>query len=259
MNDVIISSWNVNSINVRLQHVLDWLEKNKPNVLCLQEIKTVDEKFPRQAFEDAGYHCEIFGEKTYNGVAIISTSKPDAVQRGFLGEKEPFSRRFLEATFGNVHVLDVYIPNGQAVGSEKFFYKLNWLKALKNHLETEHKPSELLAICGDYNIAPEDRDVYDPMELKDQILFSGEEKDALKAIQNWGLVDSFRLFNDEAGHYSWWDYRMNAFRRKMGLRIDHIWVTEPLSKRCTASWIDMEPRKLEKPSDHAPIAAKFDL
>lgn len=256
---MIIASWNVNSISVRLPHLLEWLDKNRPNVLCLQETKATDDKFPREAIENVGYYCEFYGEKAYNGVAIISDQKPSRVQKGFPGDLDTAARRFLEVQVGALHILNVYVPNGSEIGSDKFYYKLSWITQLENHLRERHRPEELLAICGDFNVAPEERDVYDPLTLADQILFSPAERQALDSVMSWGLVDTFRLHNQEAGHYSWWDYRMMAFRRNMGLRIDHVLATEPLAKKCARAWIDKGPRKLEKPSDHAPIASEFAL
>ncbi len=256
---MLIATWNVNSLNVRLPHVLDWLQKTKPNVLCIQETKLTDDKFPKAQFEEAGYHCQFFGEKAYNGVAIISDSEPSAVVKGLPGEGPSDSKRFIEARVGPVHVVNVYIPNGQEVGSQKFQYKLAWIERLKSYLKKEHSPDDLLVICGDFNVAYEDRDVYDPALLAGQILFSEEEKSAIKSLMQWGFVDTFRLHHQESGLYSWWDYRMMAFRRRMGLRIDHIWATAPLAGKCRASFIDVEPRRLEKPSDHAPVASEFAL
>jgi exodeoxyribonuclease-3 len=255
---MIIASWNVNSLNVRLPHVLDWLAKQKPDVLCIQETKLTDEKFPKSELEDAGYHCEFFGEKAYNGVAILSRSTPDAVQKGFPDEVASDSKRFLEIRLGSLRIIDVYIPNGQAVGSDKFHYKLKWIERLKVYLNNHHDPQGMTVICGDFNVALENRDVYNPEELTGQILFSDEEKNAVNTLKDWGFVDTFRQHNEESGLYTWWDYRMMAFRRKMGMRIDHIWATAPLAQNCKRSWVDVEPRKLEKPSDHAPVCSEFD-
>ncbi len=256
---MLIASWNVNSINVRLPQVLAWLEANKVDILSLQETKTIDDKFPLSEFKNLGYHVEYFGEKTYNGVAIVSKTKPSAVQKGFKAETEPFSRRFIEARFGNLHLLNCYIPNGQAPGTDKYQYKLNWISMLRQHLDQEHKKDELLAIMGDFNVAPEPRDVYDPAEWEGQILFSIPERQAIHTLIDWGLIDTFRIFEKEGGHYSWWDYRQASFRRNLGLRIDHIWATTKLAQSCTRAAIDIEPRKLERPSDHAPVIAEFNI
>jgi exodeoxyribonuclease III len=254
-----VASWNVNSLAVRLPHVLDWLKEYRPNVLCMQETKLIDVKFPRAEFEELGYHCEFHGEKSYNGVAILSDTTPDRVQKGFEIDSEAAARRFLEITVNGVTVICVYIPNGSAIGSDKFFYKLTWIELLKSHLIKNHNPEEMLAICGDYNVAPEARDVFDPVAMAGQLHFSPEEHAALQSVKDWGLVDTFRLHTEEAGCYSWWDYRMGAFRRNMGLRIDHIWATKSLADKCVSSIIDKAPRKKERPSDHAPIMSEFSL
>jgi len=256
---MIIASWNVNSITVRLPHLLAWLAQHKPNVMCIQETKSIDDKFPRETIEKAGYHCEFYGEKAYNGVAIISDRVPTRVQKGFPGDSEAAARRFLEVEVGGVYVLNVYVPNGSEVGSDKFFYKLRWLEQLQNHLGGNHGHDEFLVVCGDFNVAPEERDVYDPVLMADQILFSPDERAALSSVTQWGLVDTFRLHNQESGQFSWWDYRMMAFRRNMGCRIDHILASRALSEKCSRAWIDKAPRKLEKPSDHAPVVAEFDV
>lgn len=254
---MLIASWNVNSLSVRLPHVLDWIGTHKPDVLCLQETKLVDEKFPADEFAKIGYMCEFTGEKTYNGVATICKLKPSAISKGFKIESEYVAKRIIEVSIGDLHVINVYIPNGSEVGSEKYAYKLGWLGMLQRHLQDYHSPDEQIVLCGDFNIAPEDIDVWDPELLSGQILVSPAERSALENIKNWGFVDTFRLHTKEGGHFSWWDYRMNAFKRKMGLRIDHMWATQSLADKCQASWIDKEPRKLERPSDHAPVVAEF--
>lgn len=254
-----LATWNVNSLNVRLPHVLDWLGKQKPDVLCIQETKLTDDKFPKEALESAGYHCEFFGEKAYNGVAVLSRSNPDKVQKGFLDACDADSKRMLAVQLGPLHVINVYIPNGQEVGCSKYAYKLDWIEKLKRHVNEQHQKNELVIICGDFNVATEDKDVYDPEALAGQILLSDAERAAVESLRQWGFVDTFRLHHQDAGLYSWWDYRMMAFRRKMGMRIDHIWASEPLAGICTRSWIDIEPRKLEKPSDHAPVISEFSL
>lgn len=256
---MIIASWNVNSLAVRLPHVLAWLDAVGPDVLCLQETKCIDEKFPRAEIEASGYHCEFFGEKTYNGVAILTRGMPDAVVKGFPSDGPSDSKRLIEVELYGVTIVCVYIPNGSEVGSEKYQYKLAWMDKLGEHLAERHDAGQMLAVCGDYNIAPDDRDVYDPEALAGTILVSDAERAALEKLRQWGLVDTFRLHEQGAGFYSWWDYRQAAFRRNMGLRIDHIWATRPLADKCVRSLIDREPRKLEKPSDHAPVYAEFAL
>ncbi len=242
---------------MRLPHILDWLKKHNPDVLCLQETKLNDEKFPAQEFKNLNYSSQFSGEKTYNGVAILSKVPPLKVQKQFAEEPEFAPKRFLEITIGSTHILNVYVPNGSEVGSDKFAYKLKWIDKLKEFLSKHHNPDELLIICGDFNVAPEDCDVYSPEQMKGQILFTDEEKSAIASWKSWGLLDTFRQFHKEGGHYSWWDYRMNAFKRNMGCRIDHIWATKSLAKRCKAAWIDIEPRRLERPSDHTPVIAEF--
>jgi len=254
-----IATWNVNSILVRLPQVLEWLAANRPDVLCLQETKCVDERFPAEALREAGYRAETFGQPTYNGVAMLSTAECRDVQRGFPDEEADSPRRVMAATIGPLRVINVYIPNGALVGSDKYRYKLVWLKQLRRHLDDRYDPRRPLVICGDFNIAPEERDVYDPAAWEGKVLFSKQERAALKIIQDWGFVDLFRLHHPESGLYSWWDYRAGAFRRNQGLRIDHLWATEPLAQQCVGAWIDPAPRKLERPSDHAPVVAEFEV
>lgn len=256
---MILATWNVNSITVRLEHVLSWLERVRPNVLCLQETKLIDEKFPVKDFEALGYVVETFGEKTYNGVAIISDKPLTNVQRGFETEVGPGSKRLIAGSYDSVRIIDVYIPNGSEVGSEKYVYKLDWIQALCQHFNDRLTPEEHVLLCGDFNIATEDRDVYDPKLLAGTILVSDAERKAIEKLTDWGLTDVFRKHHSEPGLYSWWDYRMNAFRRNLGMRIDHIWTTHSLAERSRSIYIDKEPRKLERPSDHAPVVAEFEL
>lgn len=251
-----IASWNVNSIRVRLDHVLEWLDRHEPDVLGLQEIKVTDENFPADAFEKAGYRSVVFGQKTYNGVALLSRTEPADEQRGFDGFEDPQSR-VVAASYDGVRVVNLYVPNGQSVDSDKYQYKLGWLDALHAFLADELARHPRLAVFGDFNIAPEDRDVHDPVEWKGKVLCSDAERDKLRALVDLGLADSFRLFNQEEGAFSWWDYRAAAFRRNRGLRIDLMLVSSALAAECTAGGIDLEPRRLERPSDHAPIWADF--
>lgn len=252
-----IASWNVNSIAVRLPHVLDWAAANRPDVLCLQETKCTDERFPAGPFREAGYEVATFGQPTYNGVAIISTLPVGELRRGLPDDDAGAPRRLLAATVGGVRVVNVYVPNGAFVGSTKFEYKLAWLARLRRFLNEQCDPARPLVLCGDFNIAPEDRDVHDPELWRGKVLFSEPEKAALRPIREWGLIDTFRLHEAGAGFYSWWDYRGGAFRRDQGLRIDHLWATAPLAGKCAAAWIDKAPRALERPSDHTPVAAEF--
>lgn len=251
-----LAAWNVNSLNVRLPHVIEWLKTHQPSVLCLQELKMEDAKFPLAAFEDVGYQAVFNGQKTYNGVAIISRSRSEDVTRDIAGY-EDHQKRVIAATIEGIRVVCVYIPNGQTVESEKYQYKLQWLKALQGYMRDAIAEYGDVALLGDYNIAPEDRDVYDPKAWEGQVLCSIPERDAFRALVSLGLADSFRLFDQPEKSYSWWDYRMNGFKRNLGLRIDHILLTAGLAGRCKSSLIDLEPRKLERPSDHAPVVAEI--
>jgi exodeoxyribonuclease-3 len=249
-----IATWNVNSLKVRLPHVLEWLAKHQPDALCLQETKLEDVNFPVQAIIDAGYHPTFTGQKTYNGVAILSREPAREVSAG-MPNFEDAQKRVLAATIGNTRVVCVYVPNGESVESDKYQYKLRWLAALTTWLRTELHTYPNLALLGDFNIAPEERDVYDPKAWEGKVLFSAAERTALNALIELGLKDSFRLFDQPERSFTWWDYRMNAFRRKQGLRIDHILLSTALAQRCTACAVDIEPRKAERPSDHAPVFA----
>lgn len=249
-----LATWNVNSLKVRLPHVSDWLDKHQPDVLCLQETKTEDVNFPLEAITLTGYQAVFSGQKTYNGVALLSRTAPTEITAGIPGFEDP-QKRVLAGTYGDVRVICVYIPNGESVESDKYQYKLRWLAALTAWLRDEMQQYPKLALLGDYNIAPEDRDVYDPKEWAGKVLFSDLEHAAFKGLLALGLTDSFRLFEQPERSYTWWDYRMNAFRRKLGVRIDHILLSSALAPFCTACAVDIEPRKLERPSDHAPVFA----
>jgi exodeoxyribonuclease-3 len=249
-----LATWNVNSIRARLDHVLAWIDANEPDVLALQELKTEAEKFPWAEVEALGYRCLVEGQKTYNGVALLSRDEGRDVSRG-ISDYADEQRRVIAATFGDVRVINVYVPNGQSVGSDKYRYKLDWLDALAAHVQRELKAHEHLAIVGDFNIAPDDRDVHDPAAWHEQVLCSAAERDRLRALLDLGLVDAFRLFEQPEKSYSWWDYRELAFRRNRGLRIDLVLASQALAQRCSACVIDKAPRKLEKPSDHAPVVA----
>jgi len=251
-----LATWNVNSLKVRLPHLTDWLARAQPDAICLQELKTEDAKFPRAELQAAGYQSAFFGQKTYNGVAILSRSAPLEVSTGIAGFQDE-QKRVIAATVGGARVVCVYCPNGQAVGSEKYDYKLRWFAALKDYLAAELKRHPQLAVAGDFNVAPEDRDVHDPKAWEGQVHVSGPERAAWRALLALGLKDAFRLFEQPEKIFSWWDYRMVAFRRNAGLRIDQILVSPELAGRCTACAVDREPRKLERPSDHAPVIAEF--
>lgn len=255
-----VASWNVNSLNVRLPHVLAWTDLAKPDILALQETKLVDEKFPVEKLNEADYHCVFSGQPTYNGVAILSREPASDIVTDIPGLDDP-QRRIIAATIptelGEVRVANLYVVNGSEVGSEKFAYKLHWLEQVIEWLELEARNHENLVVLGDFNIAPDDRDVHDSEAWKDKVLCSGPERAALQKILDLGLSDTFRQFDQEDRVFSWWDYRMNAFRRKMGLRIDLVLASRALSGKCTASYVDIEPRRQERPSDHAPAIAEF--
>ena len=249
-----LATWNVNSVRVRMPHILRWLNEASPDVLCLQETKATDEAFPAEEIRKAGYEVVFAGQKTYNGVAILSRERPTEVEIGGLpGEGLDDEKRLISARVRGLDVINVYVPNGMAVGSKKYAYKLAWLESLGRYLETKHDISRPLVLCGDFNIAPEDIDVHDADAVRGSIMFSQEEHDALQGLLLWGLEDSLRLCTRDKGLYSWWDYRSGAFRRNLGWRIDLILVSRPLVASCTAAWIDVEPRGWERPSDHTPV------
>lgn len=249
-----LATWNVNSLKVRLPHVLQWLADNPVDALCLQETKLTDDKFPVAELEAAGYRAVFAGQKTYNGVAIISPHPMAEVIRNIPGFPDA-QQRVISATIQDVRVICAYMPNGQSVGSDKYAYKLDWLNALQVWLRSECTAHPNLALLGDYNIAPDDRDVHDPAAWDGSVLVSEPERAAFERLRDLGLQDAFRLFEQPEKLFSWWDYRMMAFRRNMGLRIDHILLSPPLAARCTSCIIDKAPRKLEQPSDHTPVVA----
>jgi len=253
-----IATWNVNSLNVRLPHVLEWLASAEPDVLVLQEIKQVSEAFPEASFVEAGYQAVASGQKTYNGVAVISR-KPSADQvTDFPGFEDP-QRRILASTIDGVRIINLYVPNGHSVGSEKYEYKLGWLAALNGFLKDELQTHDKLVVLGDFNIAPEDRDVYDAEKWGDDILCSPLEREALSELLKLGLTDVYRNFEQPEKAFSWWDYRRAGFQRNAGLRIDLILTSDTMTAACRASSIDREPRTWERPSDHTPVIAEFSL
>lgn len=252
-----IATWNVNSMKVRLPHVVEWLQNHEPDVLVLQEIKQLTENFPTEALQEIGYHSIASGQKTYNGVAVISKSPATDLVTDFPDLDDP-QRRILASTVDDIRIVDLYIPNGSEVGSEKYDYKLNWLKSLRNFLEAEMQRHENVVVLGDFNIAPADADVYDPEKWGDAILCSPPEREALGELFKLGLTDVFRKFEHPEGTFSWWDYRAAGFRRNAGLRIDLILTSNSMTERCKASYVDKEPRAWERPSDHAPVVAEFD-
>jgi len=253
-----LATWNVNSLNVRLPQVLDWLAANPVDALCIQELKLTDDKFPLDAFTEAGYHAAWAGQKTYNGVAIISREPGFALVRNNPRYEDP-QQRILAVTLpspaGDVRVICAYCPNGQAVDSDKYVYKLAWFDGLREWLEEEMRTYPRLAILGDYNVAPADADVHNPEKWEGQVLVSEPERAAFRALLDLGLTDSFRLFEQPEKSFSWWDYRQFAFRRNAGLRIDHVLLSDALKPHCVACVIDKAPRANEQPSDHAPVIA----
>lgn len=249
-----LATWNVNSIRARLPKVLGWVRERRPDVLCLQEIKCLDEQFPRADFEAEGYAVETFGQKTYNGVAILSRLPLEDVARGFPGGEEA-GARVIAATLGGVRVLDAYVVNGQEVGHAKYELKLRWLDALAAHVRAELQRHPRLALVGDFNVTFDDRDVHDPAAWREQILCSTPEREALGRVLAAGLHDAFRRFTAEGGHYTWWDFRTRAFLGNRGLRIDHVLLSAPALAACRGVEIDVAARRGEAPSDHAPVIA----
>ena len=253
-----IASWNVNSLKVRLPHVLLWLEKMQPDILALQETKTQDENFPLEEIQAAGYQAIFSGQKAYNGVAILFKEEYQVENVVTdLPDLDDHQRRILAATINGVRILNLYVVNGAEVGSEKFEYKLDWLNKVTDWVKKDHKKYHKYIILGDFNIAPDDRDVYDPKAWHERILCSTPERNALKKLLELGFVDTFRLFDQEDGIYSWWDYRSGGFDKNQGLRIDLILCSLFLAELCTASYVDPEPRGWERPSDHAPVVSEF--
>ena len=256
-----IATWNVNSIRTRLQIVTDWLQQHQVDVLCLQETKVQDHQFPRLPFEDLGYNLYISGQKSYNGVAIFSLHPLSEVSYGFapiVGDTAlDEQKRVISGVAGDVRIVNLYVPNGSAIGSEKYQYKLTWLKTLREYLQILQADRQQICVCGDFNIALEDKDIYTDKGRDRHIMSSPVEREALERVLELGFQDAFRKFTTETGHYSWWDYRSGGFARNRGWRIDHHYLTEKLYQQATNCWIDVEPRKLEKPSDHAPVIVEF--
>ena len=251
-----VASWNVNSLNVRLPHVLDWLEAAQPDILGLQETKLTDEKFPSEAIREAGYEVAYAGQKTYNGVAVLARTPLNDVVTDLPGIEDP-QRRILGATVEGVRLINLYVPNGKAVGSDKYEYKLGWLDKLQAWLADELARHDRVVVVGDFNIAPSDADVHDPEEWHEQILCSTPEREALRQILDLGFTDSFRAFEQPQSTFSWWDYRMNNFKRNRGLRIDLILTSPAVTAELRTSTIERDPRTWDRPSDHTPVVAEF--
>ncbi|HEU4767829.1 MAG TPA: exodeoxyribonuclease III [Pyrinomonadaceae bacterium] len=254
---MLLATWNVNSILARMPVVIRWLDDVKPDIVCMQETKCTDDKFPTLVFQERGYQCQLFGQASYNGVAILTRTSCETVHRGYPGDDDTAQSRLITSTVEGIDIVNVYIPNGQAVGSEKYEMKLAWMRRLRQFLDEHYDRTKPVLLCGDFNVAPEDRDVHDVRLWTGRIMFSEEERATLQHIKDWGFTDAFRLHDDAGGKFTWWDYRAGAFRRNLGLRIDHIWISEPLVSRSVRTWIDAAPRKWEKPSDHAPMVAEF--
>ncbi len=248
-----IATWNVNSIRARLDRVTEWLSDRSPHVVCLQETKVEDKTFPLSEIKEAGYEIAFFGQKTYNGVAVLSRDPITDVQKNFGDGGDDSQARFLDVKTAGIRILTCYVPNGKSVESPDFAYKLTWLKRLQTYLETKCSPDEPLLLCGDMNVAPAELDVYDPVLWEGKVHFHPEERAALDRLQSWGMKDAVRMHHPETQVFSWWDYRRLGFPKNRGLRIDHIYLTESLVDRCTEAFVDREARKGQKPSDHAPV------
>ena len=254
-----IASFNVNGLRARLPIVLDWLVKNSPDVLCVQETKVQDSEFPVDAFAESGYSIVFSGEKKYNGVAIFSRAEMSGVEKGFEDEPKDMSR-LIKARMGEVTIVNTYVPQGYMTESEQYEYKLKWFGRLREYFESNFKPSGKIIWVGDMNVAPEERDVYDPAGLAGHVCFNEEVSSALSSVCEWGFADLFRQFEQGGGHYTFWDYRMRgSFSRNLGWRLDHIMVTKSLAAKCRRCYIDKDPRFAERPSDHTPIVAEFEI
>ncbi len=253
-----VATWNVNSIRARLERLLAWLEKASPDVVLLQELKVTDEDFPRDEIMGAGYHAAVHGQRTWNGVAILSRAEITDVSTGMGAVYDDGEARVICGSTLDMQVMSVYVPNGKTVGSDKWDYKLAWLDGFEQYVNQNFVTDERLLIGGDFNVAPEERDVANPDKWKNSVLCYPDGRTRLHALLEWGLVDTVRLYHDGTGPYSWWDYRRLAFPKGDGLRIDHIFVTQALAGECTDAYVDRDERKGQKPSDHAPVIAVFE-
>ena len=253
-----VATWNINGINSRIRLVLDWCRREQPDVLCLQETKCVDVRFPHRQFRAAGYeHVEFTGEKAYNGVAIISKHSIEDLEKHLPDEGPDAPKRFVAGSVKGIRIVNVYVPHGTLIGSEKFDFKLNWLARLRKYFDENHSSDDSLLLCGDLNIAPHELDVWKPSKWANKLHFTKPEREAILKLKRWGFVDLFRQINGEVQEFSWWDYFFHSFEKDRGLRIDHIWTSAILAERCVGCWIDKDPRRLEKTSDHAPVIADF--
>lgn len=252
-----IATWNVNSINVRMPQLLDWVERAQPDVVCLQETKCVDENFPAEPLRDAGFQIAFFGQKSYNGVAILSKDEIHDVQKGFDGDDDEAPKRLIAATINGVRIVNTYIPNGTELWTDKFTFKLDWLMRLRRLFDAVYEQNDEVLLCGDFNVAMEDLDVWSVAQWEGKLHFSIPERAAMYNVKQWGFVDTFRKINGDKQEFSWWNYREGAWQRNRGLRIDYIWTSPALAEKCTDCQIDRSTRSLEKPSDHAPVIAEF--
>ena len=254
-----IATWNVNSINARLEHLTKWLAETDPDIVCVQETKCVDEGFPYQEVHDAGYFSAFYAQKSYNGVAILSKYDLDDVQKNFPDDDDESPKRLIAATIKGIRIVNTYIPNGTELWTDKFTFKLDWIQRLRKWFdETCRKDGDVL-LCGDFNVAPEEPDVWNVPAWEGKLHFTKTERAAIHHVKQWGFVDVFRKLNGDVKEFSWWNYREGAWQRNHGLRIDHIWTSPALAEKCTACWIDKTPRSWERPSDHAPVVAEFDI
>lgn len=255
-----IATWNINGIGSRIEQVVEWCSSAEPDVLCLQETKCVDTKFPRRRFEAIGYeHVEYIGEKAYNGVAIVSRFPIENLQKNFPGDSDDAPKRFIATDINGVHIVNTYVPHGTRLGSDKYKFKLNWLARLRQYFDDRFTTGDDVILCGDFNVAPHEMDVWKPMAWKDKLHFTKEEREALINVKRWGFVDLFRQLNSDVKEFTWWSNFHNDFEKDRGLRIDFIWTSPDLAETCTDCWIDKHPRANEKPSDHAPVIAEFQL
>ena len=254
-----IATWNVNSINVRLEQMRDWLAKSGADVLCIQETKTVDENFPVDGIRELGFEAVFTGEKSYNGVAIVSKYEMSEVQKNFPDDDVDAPKRLIAATVKGVRIVNTYIPNGTELWTDKFDFKLDWLQRLRKFFEASFERDSDVLLCGDFNVAPEEPDVWSVKNWEGKLHFSIPERAALDHVRMWGFTDLYRLRNGDLQEFSWWNYRQGAFPKNQGLRIDHVWASESLASKCTDCYIDREPRTWERPSDHTPVVAEFEL
>ena len=256
---MLVATWNVNSIRTRLSQVIGWIDQVKPDILCLQETKVMDESFPVEPFEKLGYSVEVFGQKSYNGVAIISKIELENVKKGFYGCKESDQKRLIAADINGIKIINVYVPNGSSLESDKFNYKINWLNSLASLLDELEKEGALICLMGDFNVAPSNLDIHDSNKYEGGIMASELERNALNNVLKGRLIDSFRMFEKNTGHWSWWDYRNNSYELNKGWRIDHIYISKELSSKLKSCVIDSSPRANSRPSDHAPVMIDLDL